>query len=55
MTYKADGEVLKTFETRKDGIKKAVLAETYENAEPQGFVKELDVNGEKATVGVKKI
>lgn len=55
VTYKADGEVLKTFETRKDGIKKAVLAETYENAEPQGFVKELDVNGEKATVGVKKI
>ncbi len=55
VTYQADGEVLKTFETRKDGIKKAVLAETYENAEPQGFVKELDVNGEKATVGVKKI
>lgn len=55
VTYQADGEVLKTFETRKDGIKKAVLAETYENAEPQGFVKELDVNGEKAVVGVKKI
>ena len=55
VTYKADGEVLKTLETRKDGIKKAVLAETYENAEPQGFVKELDVNGEKAIVGVKKI
>ena len=55
VTYQADGEVLKTFEMRKDGIKKAVLAETYENAEPQGFVKELDVNGEKATVGVKKI
>ncbi len=55
VTYQADGEVLKTLETRKDGIKKAVLAETYENAEPQGFVKELDVNGEKAIVGVKKI
>ncbi len=42
-------------ENNAESIKKIVLADTIENGQAKGFVKEWDINGEKVTLGVEKI
>ena len=38
-----------------ESIKKIVLADTIENSQAKGFIKEWDINGEKVTLGVEKV
>ena len=39
----------------KEGIVGDTLADSLENTEPKGFVKQWDINGEDLTIGVEKI
>lgn len=42
-------------ENNAESIKKIVLADTIENGQAKGFIKEWDINGEKVILGVEKI
>ncbi len=55
VTYKtADADIKKAFENSAE-IKSVVLADSVVEGETDGFTKELDVNGGKATVTVNKV
>ncbi len=56
ITAKAEGELLKVLEKNREKIKNAVLGDELTICtSPEGFVKELNVNGEIATFGVKVV
>ena len=55
LTHQGSEVLEKVFENRKEEIASEVLARQIEAAEPAGYVKEWNINGEAVTLGVERI
>jgi len=55
VTIAGSETILSVAEENKASILRDVLAESLCAAEPKGYVKEWDLNGETATMGVEKV
>ena len=55
VTISGSETILAVAEENKSSILRDVLAESLSSAEPKGYVKEWDINGEAATMGVEKV